>query len=192
MIYEYLLIISPDEKVNHELLALKERFKVKYHCTHSSILKPHLTLVSFLQTDLSDKQIKDGLRYVSKSYRPFTLHLNKIDGFETHSIYVSLTNKNQVVEILNELRVRFRKLYQFDSKYQPSFAANPHITIARNMSDIQYYTAMKDWENTVIDQSFEVAFMSLLKRAIGSRYQEVEKFHFTGETPSHPQLALEI
>ena len=190
MVYEYLLIISPDNQTSSSLAQIKKIYCDRYGCINAANLKPHITLVNFIQSQLTEDIIIHKLKGLGKTYKPFIIELNGFGSFKTHTVFVNVLNKINITTIVKDIRAKFSKLLFFDKKFKPIFVTTPHITIARGMTEDQHNHAIREWQNNQFSKSFEANSMILLKRKPNAVYIKVATMPFTGEHLPGEQLTL--
>jgi 2'-5' RNA ligase len=130
---------------------------------------------------------------LAKFHKSFNVNLNGFDGFDGHTVYITISNKECITKIVTDIRDRFGKLFRFDTKLQPSFSTTPHLTIAKRITFEQYQQAINDWRDIKFVQSFNTDCMLLLKRPLsGGRYEDVKTFIFTGDSFWSTQLEMKF
>jgi len=181
ILYEYLLVISPDQKLLTALSQIKNQFQSLYGCEYSASLIPHITLINFVQLERNMEKVVDYFGRFSKRVNPFEVQLCGFGGFANHTIFANVATKRPIVKIVEDMQTKFSGLLQPLKHSAPHFIFNPHITIARKMSENQYNNAWEEWHNKEFNAIFEVSEMILLKRKItGGKCETVAKFKFEG------------
>lgn len=192
-VYEYLLIISPDQVISAGLAGIKNVFKTNYGCEYSANLHPHITLINFVQFEVNEKYFIHYFERFSKSISPFDIQLNGFGGFPPSTIYVNVLTKAPIINIVKGMKTKFSGFLQPTKHQKPSFILNPHLTIARQMQASQYNTAWAEWKDKEYISTFRANEMRLLKRKItGSRCETITIFPFGGNGMSDVQLMLPL
>jgi 2'-5' RNA ligase len=191
LIYEYLLIISPDSAVSAALFRIKHLYQSAYGCEYAASLVPHLTLVNFVQLERNERIIVKHFERFSKNIYPFDIQLNGFGGFPQRTIYAAVSNRQPIVKIVKDVQIKFSKLLQPIEHSKPHFIKNPHITIARRMLEPQYNQAWEEWKNREFNAAFRATEITLLKRNItGGKCKTIATFPFKGNRFEEEQLSL--
>ncbi len=187
-LYEYLLIISPDEFVNGKIKEIKTLFAEQYGYKNTANLEPHVTLINFIQYHTSEFRIINCIEKFCRSVVPFTVTLKGFGNFEPHTIYAKLDSTVNVVAIVKNIRTRFKNLLASSANSKPSFTTKSHLTIARGMTHKQFDLAWKRWQKEDFLASFNVNQMILIKRELNpidlkpiGTYRPVQDFVFSGQ-----------
>ena len=103
-IYEYLLILSPHEDLQNRIMDIKKDFAEKYSMPEALHSKPHLTLANFLQYDMMEPRIVTRLHAAALSCRPIKIELNNFGSFPSHTIYINVTSKVPLQNLIKTIR----------------------------------------------------------------------------------------
>jgi len=191
IVFEYVLVISPDEVTCAFMSEIKNIFKIQYGCEYAASLIPHITLINFVQFEMNEKRIVEYLERFSKSVNPFDIQLNGFGQFPSHTIFVNVSTKAPIVKIVKDIQTKFSKFLQPTEHEKPKFIKNPHLTIARQMTESQHNMAWEEWKDKEYVSTFKARGMSLLKRKItGGKCQTVATLKFEGDGISDIQLTL--
>lgn len=174
---EYLLVLHPHEELWNQVKAIKEKFATDYNCEMARTGLPHITLIKFLQMQTVEYRITQMLRNITATFSPFKIELKDFGSFPSHTIYINITSKVQIVDAVKALRVP-QKFMKFDKDHKPHFITEPHLTIARKLLPWQYEKAWLEYEHKHFHGRFIADHALLLKRKAGDRYCVVEKFMF--------------
>ena len=165
---EYLLILQPHEDLYNKIADIKRSFADSYDCPMAAFLKPHLTLVKFMQFEMQETRIIQKLEHFMATSAPFKVDLEGFGSFPTHSIYLNVKTKNPVARLVKSLRP-VQPLLKFDAEHTPHFMNEPHITIARKLLPWQYEKSWIEFSNTPFTASFMATNAILLKRKVGNK-----------------------
>jgi 2'-5' RNA ligase len=176
---EYLLVLQPHEELWNTVKAIKENFATTYNCETARIGLPHITLITFKQLPSVEFRIVQMLRNIATALSPFKIELKDFGSFPSHTIYINITSKVQIVDAVKALRAP-QKFMKLDKDNKPHFITEPHLTIARKLLPWQYEKAWLEYEHTPFHGRFIADHALLLKRKAGDRYRTVEKFMFRG------------
>lgn len=165
---EYLLILQPHEDLYNKILDIKRSFADNYDCPMAAFLKPHLTLIKFMQFEMHQPRIVQKLEHFMATTTPFKVDLDGFGGFPSHTIYLNVKTKNPIVRLVKSLRP-VQPLLKFDAEHTPHFITEPHITIARRLLPWQYEKSWLEFSNTPFSASFMATNAILLKRKVGNK-----------------------
>lgn len=173
---EYLLILNPYEDLRSKILNIKKEFSVN-HQVPASGGKPHITLVKFVVWDMMEEKIINRLKVIAMGTPPFKVALKDYGSFPSHTIYITITTKVPVYNLVKELRTAKRMMKS--PEYEPYFITEPHLTIARKLNPAQYEKAWLEYAHRNFTGSFIADGMLLLKRRPEEKgYQIVQRFDF--------------
>ena len=176
---EYLLVLSPHEELWNRIMKVKEDFAAEYKSDHARWGKPHVTLVNFLQYAMMEERITNRLRTVAMGYPPFKVELKDFGSFPTHTIYINVTSKLPIQNLIKKIRKDGQRLMKLNNDHKPHFMMEPHLTIARKLVPWQYEKGWLEYSNKHFTGRFIADKMTLLKRPAGEmKYHLVEKFEF--------------
>lgn len=189
-LYEYLLILAPDEPVQQELQAFKRYFLKSHPYPNAIVTKGHITLMRFIQYDSYEKPIVSGLRQLATSTIPFDVKLQDFGSFG-HTIFVDIKSAAPILELVSKHKNALRPLFNKNNAFAPHFVTKPHITIARNLTPTQNNYVWPIWNRTRYRSMFQAKDMVLLRRKTGNHgYTVLYKFHFLGLPPAFKQGEL--
>jgi 2'-5' RNA ligase len=178
-IYEYLLVLSPHEELWNRIMKVKEEFATEYKSDHARWGKPHITLVNFLQYEMMEERIINRLRTVAMGYPPFKVELKDFGSFPSHTIYINVTSKLPVQNLVKEIRTDGQRLMKLNDDNKPHFIMEPHLTIARKLKPWQYEKGWLEYSNKHFTGRFIADGMTLLKRPEGEmKYHVAQRFEF--------------
>jgi 2'-5' RNA ligase len=196
-LYEYLLIISPDEIVKNKINTIKILFSKEYGCKNAENLKPHVTMINFLQYESAEYRIVNCFEKFAKTVMPFNITLNGFGNFEPHTIYAKLESTTEVITIVKDIRTRFKNLLTSSESLKPNFTTKSHLTIARGMTQAQYEQAWERWQKEYFLVSFKVNQMNLIKRELNPKdlrpignYKPVQDFIFSAQFREEQMVLL--
>jgi 2'-5' RNA ligase len=165
---EYLLILQPHEDLYNKIIDIKRSFADNYDCPMAAFLKPHLTLIKFMQFEMQETRIIQKLEHFMATSTPFKVDLEGFGSLPTHSIYLNVKTKNPIARLVKSLRP-VQPLLKFDAEHTPHFMTEPHITIARKLLPWQYEKSWLEFSNTTFTASFIATNAILLKRKVGNK-----------------------
>jgi 2'-5' RNA ligase len=178
-VYEYLLVLDPHEELRHRIIEIKKEFKETYKASTAIGGKPHVTLVNFLQYEMMEERLVNRLKTIAMGYYPIKVELKDYGSFPSHTIYINVTSKMPITNLVKEIRVQAQRLMKLNDENKPHFITEPHLTIARKLLPWQYEKGWLEYSNKHFTGRFIADGMLLLKKPVGEmKYQIVEKFQF--------------
>ena len=183
-VYEYLLVLSPHEELWNRIMKVKENFATEYKSDFAKWGKPQISLVNFTQYEMMEERIINRLRTVAMGYPPFKVELKDFGSFPSHTIYINVTSKLPVTNLIKEIRTDGQRLMKLNDDNKPHFIMEPHLTIGRKLKPWQYEKAWLEYSNSHFTGRFIADTMTLLKRPAGEsdsyrmKYHIAKKFEF--------------
>jgi 2'-5' RNA ligase len=178
---EYLVVLSPHQALWDEITAIKKEFAEKYQCPFAYGTKPHVTLIKFAQRKMMEDRIRLQLRNIFNRNSPIKIELKDYGSFPTHTIYINITSKVPIVNIVKDLK-EAQRLMKPDEENKPFFITEPHLTIARKLLPWQYEKAWLAYSHSFFTGRFIADSALMLRRTAGEKkYTLVEKFELLGQ-----------
>jgi 2'-5' RNA ligase len=176
---EYLLVLNPHEDLRNKIKAVKKEFHDTYKAPNALWGKPHITLVNFLQYAMMEERIISRLKTVAMGYHPFKVELKDFGSFPSHTIYINVTTKEPVRELVKEMRP-FQQLMKLNKDNKPHFIDEPHLTVARKLLPWQYENGWLEYSQKHFTGRFIADSMLLLRRQAGvdNPYQILHRLEF--------------
>jgi 2'-5' RNA ligase len=175
---EYVLILNPHEELRNKIKAVKQKFYDDYKSPSALWGKPHVTLAKFTQLEMLEERIINRLKMVAMGYHPIKIELKDFGSFPSHTIYINVTTKEPVRNLVREIKP-WQKLLKLNDDHKPHFLDEPHLTIVRQLKPWQYEKAWLEYSNKNFTGRFIADSMLLLKR----------KVNYTNERPEAYQIA---
>jgi 2'-5' RNA ligase len=184
-VYEYLLVLSPHEELWNRIMKVKEDFAEQNKSDYARWGKPHITLVNFVQYAMMEERIVSRLHNIAMGFPPFKVELKDYGSFPSHTIYINVTSKLPVQNLVKNIRTESQRLMKLNDDNKPHFIMEPHLTIGRKLKPWQYEKGWLEYSHKHFTGRFIANEMTLLKRlAIESpeghrmKYQVVATFQF--------------
>jgi 2'-5' RNA ligase len=178
-IYEYLLVLNPHEALRNKIMQVKQHFFDKYKNSTALYSKPHLTLVNFVQYQLTEERLVNRLQAIAMGCPPVKIELKDYGSFPSHTIYINITSKVPIQNLVKNIRAEAQRLMKLNDENKPHFITEPHLTIARKLEPWQYEKAWLEFSNLSFTGRFIADAMLLLKRPVGEmKYEIVQRFEF--------------
>jgi 2'-5' RNA ligase len=175
---EYLLILNPHEELRKKIIAVKDEFATKYDAPNARWGKPHLTLINFVQLEMMEERIINRLKTVAMGYHPIKIELKDFGSFPSHTIYINVTTKEPIKNLVKEIKP-WQRLLKLNDDNKPHFINEPHFTVARQLKPWQYESAWLEYSQKNFTGRFIADSMLLLKRKVGDKpYQIAARFEF--------------
>ena len=125
--------LSPHEELWNRIMKVKEDFAEKYKSEHARWGKPHITLVNFVQYEMMEERIINRLQMVAMGSTPFKVELKDYGSFPSHTIYINVTSKMPIQNLVKTIRSETQRLMKLNDDNKPHFIMEPHLTIARKL-----------------------------------------------------------
>ena len=187
---EYLLVLNPNEELRARIMKVKQEFADKYEASMAKFLKPHITLVNFTSWGMMEEKIAQRIKHIAMGTAPFKVELKDYGSFPSHTIYLDITTKIPIVNLVKELRTA-QRLMKADPAFEPHFILEPYITIARKLLPWQYEKGWLEYAHKHFTGKFIADSMLLLKRPVGSKaYQIVARYEFQNLPVATKQATL--
>jgi 2'-5' RNA ligase len=178
-VYEYLLVLNPHEELRNKIMAIKEAFYTNYQAETAKWGKPYLTLVSFVQYELIEERIINRLKLIAMGFHPVKIELKDYGSFPAHTIYINVTSKVPVQNLVKQIRTEAQRLMKLNDDNKPHFIMEPHVTIARRLLPWQYEKGWLEYSHKHFTGRFIADAMLLLKRPVGElKYEIAQRFEF--------------
>jgi len=173
---EYMLVLAPHEDLYNRIMKLKQEFAEKYENNMAVMLKPHISIVRFLQYEMKEHYIYNKLKMLSMALPAFKVDLDGFGSFPSHTIYVKVQTQEPVKAIAKKMRAA-QSLMTINKDNKPHFLNEPHIAIARKLLPWQYEKGWLEYLNRHFHGSFIADQLLFLKRSHGTKaWQVVERF----------------
>jgi 2'-5' RNA ligase len=197
-IFEYLLLIPPSDFVSKKISEIKLTFSDVHGCENAAKLTPHLTMIKFLQRETMEFRIINCFEKFTHHIAPFAVELDGFGEFPPHTIYVKPSTAKPIADLVIGMRAMFGRMLKFSDLLKPTFVTNPHLTIARGMSEEQYQAIWPIYKKQEFLGSFMADQMVLIKREVdpftlkkNGKYRPVRHFPFLGKVREQ-QLLLAL
>jgi 2'-5' RNA ligase len=178
-VYEYLLVLNPHEELRNRIMQVKKEFYETYQASSARGGQPQLALVNFLQYEMMEERILHRLKLIAMGYYPMKVELKDFGSFPSHTIYINVTSKMPVQNLVKEIRTNAQRLMKLNDDNKPHFMMEPHFTIARKLQPWQYEKGWLEYSNKHFTGRFIADEMILLRRPLHEmKYQVVERFAF--------------
>jgi len=177
-INEYMLVLHPHEELRNKIAKVRNEFSDKYKNSAALTGRPHLALVRFTQLEMMEERIVHRLKVIGMGFQPFKVSLKDYGNFPSHTIFINVTTKVPVQNLVREVK-EAQRLMKLDNEHKPHFIDEPFIAIGRRLVPWQYEKGWLEYSHRHFTGSFVADNMLLLKRRIGDRsWQIAQRFEF--------------
>lgn len=184
-VYEYLLVLSPNEELQDRIVKIRAELAEKYKLEKPFSTRSGLTLVTFSQYALMEDRIINRLRNVAMGFSPFKVELKNFGSFPSHTIFINVTSKLPLQNLVKTIRKESQRLMKQDNDNKPHFILEPQLTIARKLKPWQYEKGWLEYSSKHFTGRFIANGITLLKRlnvespeGHKMKYQTVATFEF--------------
>jgi 2'-5' RNA ligase len=175
---EYMLVLNPHEELRNKITRVRNEFSETYKNSAALISKPHIALVRFTQLEMMEERIVNRLKVVGMGFQPFKVALKDYGSFPSHTIFINVTTKIPVHNLVGEIRSA-QRLMKLDNEHKPHFIDEPFIAIGRKLVPWQYEKGWLEFSHRQFTGSFIADNMLLLKRRLGDRsWMIAQRFEF--------------
>ena len=190
--FEYRIMLQPHEDLCDKINAVKKIFAETFDLPVYRYAMPNITLVRFTQYEIMEEKIIHRLQNIATANKPFTIELKDFGSLPTHSIFINVATKTNIVALVKEIK-SIQKLMKPDDEHKPHFITEPFILIAAKLLPWQYEKAWIEYSNTAFTAMFMANEIVLAKRKTGEKkYQPIKSFQFLNQQLSVKQTALFI
>jgi 2'-5' RNA ligase len=162
-LWEYLLVASPAKEVFDKIVDEKKFFFENYGHKLANQTKPHITIANFLAKEEMEETLARWIQNVCNLQNSFTVTLNNYSGFPPHTIYLRIQNAEPFRKLANALKI-LDGFIQSNDCPPLKLVSKPHLTFARQLPELIYETAIKDYAQKIFHESFKIEKLILLKR----------------------------
>jgi 2'-5' RNA ligase len=178
-VYEYLIVLSPNEALREKIQKVKQQFYEDYKAPAALYAKPHISLVNFLQFEMREDRIVNRLQNISQGYHPIRVEMKDYGSFPAHTIFINIASKDAIQSLVKTIRTEAQLLMKLNNDNKPHFILEPHINIGLKLQPWQYEKAWLEYSHKHFTGKFIADSMLLLKRPLGEwKYQIVKRFEF--------------
>lgn len=172
---EYMVVLAPHEDLYNKIMQLKQEFASAYENTMAVALKPHISIVRFIQYEMNELKVHNKLKLLAKALPAFKVDLDGFGSYPSHTIYIKVQTQEPVKAIAKKLR-EAQSLMTINKDNKPHFLNEPHIAIARKLLPWQYEKGWLEYSHKHCHASFMADWLLFMKRPSGSKgWQIVDK-----------------
>src|SRR5450755_3256012 len=127
-IYEYMLIINPQEALQEKIKALRSDFEKEFKIEYKMGGRPNIGLVQWMQYEMMEKRTVDKLKLVGLGYPPFKIELRDYGSYPSHSIFIKMVSVLPVKNLIKEIREQAQSSMKLNKETKPHFFDESNIT----------------------------------------------------------------
>jgi len=176
---EYKLVLVPHSELTRHILEVRKAFNDKFSIENPTGNLPQVLLASFRQIQAAEDRILNRLRLIAMAGHAFKVELKDFGSFPSHTIFINVTSKVPVGELVKKIKTDTQRLMKLDAENKPWFPTDSHITIAMKLKPWQYEKAWLEYQKKHFTGRFIADHMLLLGRRTGElKYDVIESFKF--------------
>ena len=183
-LWEYLLVVHPDQRVSEEILKEKEIFFDSYQQEVAIKVKPHISVAYFLAKEMMEATLIRWTQRICDLQRSFWVTLNNFSGFPLDTIYLRVLDPQPFRQLANQLKM-IDSFIQSNDCPPACLVTSPHVAIAARLPESVYNEAMKQYAQKCFHASFKVDTLLLLKRR-----DKYESYQLVNTFTLPPRLSL--
>ena len=153
--------------------------------------------MNFVQYQNMESYLIRRFESLVRSFSPVKITLNGFGQYPIHTIYVKMEDDKKLSKMVKIMRMKLKAVLKGFETFRTTYLTDPHLTIARRMTEAQFDLAWAEWKKRKFNSSFNATNILLLKRSINEidfqpqgNYQVVNHFELTGQEEKEEQLAL--
>jgi 2'-5' RNA ligase len=162
-LFEYLLVGHPDAGVYNKVMEEKQQFSAEYGEKIAIKTRPHITVANFLASEATEPTIIKWMQRICGAQQCFNVTLNNYSGFPPHTIYLRVQNPQPFRQLANQLKT-VDDFIRASACPPARLITQPHLSIARKLTEQVYNKAMADYAQKTFHASFMLDELLLLRR----------------------------
>lgn len=161
---EYMLVVSPSNRVNWEVEDIKLDLANNYGPYRGVKSKAHIPLLNLVLHSSQEREIVDRISKKADSIDTFDIVMDGFDFFdESNTLFVNIASGDgPLVNLHSYLMADIHIKELVTGPVNRSFS--PHLTIGRRLTDTQFRNVYHEFKNKSYTNYFRVDSVSLLKR----------------------------
>src|SRR5688572_7226841 len=112
---EYMIVLDPGEDLRMKVTAIREEFNKDYK-EKLKRGKPNLMLASFSQLAMMEERIINKLKVIAMAQPPFKIELKDFGSFPSHTIFIAVTSKLPIQDLVKSIRTAAQSLMKIEDK----------------------------------------------------------------------------
>jgi 2'-5' RNA ligase len=127
-----------------------------------------------------EERIVNRFKMIAMGFHPIKVELKDFGSFPSHTIYINITSKIPIQNLVKEIRHEAQRLLKLNEENKPHFILEPHMTIARRLQPWQYEKGWLEYSQKHFTSRFIADGMLLLKRPIDESDSYRMKYNVVG------------
>ncbi len=161
MLWEYLLVTTPDEVVSSKLQEVGRNIPDQAKRSKGEF-KPYIKLAEFQARESMEETIIRWVQRVCSQHETFTVTLNNYGGFPPATIFVRIQDHQPFRTLASKLQV-IDEYIQSNSCPPVKFYNRPHLRIGEQPAEADYGKALFHYSQQDFHEVFEVKELVLMK-----------------------------
>lgn len=187
---DYLLVVEPHEALKQSIQQIKQHFADQYECPAARFGKAQITLLSFKQVAMAETRWIPRLQRIITATEPFLVELEDFGNFPTHTIFIQVKTKNQLVALVKSLKP-IQSMIKPDNTNKPHFITDPNLSIARKLAHWQFEQGWREFGNSQFSGKFIADHVLLMrKRPEEKKFEIIGRFKMEGVKHTVEQMQL--
>jgi len=178
-VHEYKITLLPHEELRKHITDVRMAFNEKFQIESPTTGDSQVTLAIFKQIQAVEERIINHLKVIAMAEPAFKVELKDYGCFPTHTIFINVTSKVPIRELVKKIRHSTQKLMKLDDENKPHFMMDSHINLATKLKPWQFEKSWLEYGKRHFTGRFIADRMLLLRRRVGAyKYQVVGSFKF--------------
>ncbi|MES2588824.1 MAG: 2'-5' RNA ligase family protein [Bacteroidota bacterium] len=180
IIYQYLFLISPDEKIISDVKNFKEDFFSRINSLNPNRYSTaHISLLEYANADLSEENIIEHAKKALIQVQSFEINLIKFGVFHhgdfMRTIILHIEKEEPIIHVSNLLAKEFKSL---KGKMRQVCKKDAHLTIAKSITTAEYNKLKSHVDQLKYHAEFVCKSIQVFKKNINV---EDAKYEFVAE-----------
>lgn len=161
--WEYLLLVPPPEDFKRSIGKIKKEVGLKYGNNHALYSDANIKLIKFSLLKGYERNLLAQIFAFCINRITFEIRLNSFDVFPRHTLYINVTENEQLKKLQNglmQMLVLSASVHKKIIKSSKKF----HMTIAGSLNPKQYEAVSYEYKNRALNTTFRAKNILLLKR----------------------------
>ncbi|MEO7049587.1 MAG: hypothetical protein ABI091_30065, partial [Ferruginibacter sp.] len=119
------------------------------------------------------------LKIVAMGHHPVKVELKDFGSFPSHMIFINVTSKVPITELVKKIRQDTQRLMKLDADHKPHFMTDANIILGAKLKPWQYEKAWNEYSHHHFTGRFIASKMLLLRKKPDEyKYKPLENFDF--------------
>jgi hypothetical protein len=162
-LWEYLLVVYPDESVKEKLAGENNRFYAKYNQVPGAQSDSFILVANFLAKEEMEATLLRWIQNICNLQNGFAVSLNNFSGFPPGNLYLRIQDAAPFQKLAASLKL-IDGFIQSNNCPPMILVSRPHLSFAGKLSQPVYENAVKEYAERSFHETFNVDRLILLKR----------------------------